>query len=58
MKIATVEKAHETIGHGTGIEETEVAEVKGKTEDCQGVMLDVTTMTAHHGGIEIFLKVA
>ena len=58
MKTATVEKAHEMIGPGTGIEETEVAEAIGKTEGCQGVMLGVTTMIARRGGIEIFLRVA
>lgn len=58
VKTATVEKVHETTEHGTGIGEREVAEVTGKTEGCQGVMLDVMTMTAHRGGIEIFLKVA
>lgn len=58
VKTATVEKAHEMIGHGTGIEETEVAEATGKTEECQGVMLGVTTMTGRHGGTEIFLRVA
>ena len=58
VKTATAEKAHETIGHGTGIGETEVAEVIGKTEECQDVMLDVTTTTARHGEIEICSKVA
>ena len=58
VKTATVEKAREMIGPGTGIGETEVVEATGKTEECHGVMLGVTTMTARHGGIEIFLKVA
>ena len=58
VKTATVEKVHETIEHGIGIGEREVAEVTEKTEGCQDVMLDVTTMTARRGGTEIFLKVA
>ena len=58
VKTATGEKAHETIGSGIGIGVTEVAEGIGKIEECQGVMLDVTTMIARHGGTEIFLKVA
>ena len=53
-----VEKAHETIEHGIGIEGIEVAEATEKTEECQGVMLGVTTMIAHHVGIEICLRVA
>ena len=52
-----VEKVHETTGHGTVIEEREVAEVTEKIEECQGAMLDVTIMTARHGGTEIFSKV-
>lgn len=53
-----VEKAHEMIEHGIGIGGIEVVEATEKTEECQGVMLGVTTMTAHHGGIEICLRVA
>lgn len=57
-KTATVEKALEMTGHGTATEETEVPEVIEKTEECQDVMLDVTTMTARRGGTETFSKVA
>lgn len=46
------------IGHGTAIEVIEVPEVIEKTEECQDVMLDVTTMTARRGGTGTFLKVA
>ena len=52
-----VGKAHETIGHGTGIGEKDAEEVKEKIEEFQGVMLDVMIMTARHGGTEIFSKV-
>ena len=58
VKIAMVGKAHEMIEHGIGIGGTEVAEATEKTEECQGVMLGVTTMTGHRGGTEIFLRVA
>lgn len=57
MKIATVEKAHEMIGHGTGIGEIGVAEAIEKTEECQGGMLGATTMSARPGGTEIFSRV-
>ena len=53
-----VEKEHEMIGHGTGIGEIEVAEPRGKIEECQGVMLGVTILTAHREGTETFLRVA
>ena len=48
-----VEKAPEMIEHGIGIGGIEVAEAIEKTEECQGVMLGVTTMTAHREEIEI-----
>ena len=54
VRTATVEKVHETIEDGTG---TGVVEGIGKIEACQDVMLDVTTMTAHHDEIETCLKV-
>ena len=55
VRTATVEKVHETIGDGIG---TGVAEGTGKTEECQDVMPDVTTMTAHHDETETYSKVA
>ena len=58
VKTATVEKALETIGHGTGTGEIEVAEATGKTEECQGAMRGVMIMTARREGTETFSRVA
>lgn len=57
VKTVMVGKAHEMIGHGTEIEETEVAEATEKTEECRDVMLGVMTMNVRHEGTEIFLRV-